>query len=65
MVDIRLPDPRPPLPHGARTSGPGTPVTMEGAFAFGFRAGFGFICAQLLVGAVVAIAWVVLPQVFR
>lgn len=68
MVDIRLPDPSPLLPTGARTSAlptDDTPVTMERAFAFGFKAGLGFIAAQILFGVALAALYYSLPSLLR
>lgn len=41
---------------------PETPVTMERAFAFGFKAGLGFIAAQILLGVIVAFVYVLAMQ---
>jgi hypothetical protein len=35
----------------------GTPVTMENAVQFGFKAGLGFLGVQLIVGVAIGLVW--------
>jgi hypothetical protein len=33
------------------------PITMNNAFVFGWKAGWGFICAQVVLGALAGFVW--------